>query len=258
MIQEAIREVAQLVKQGQDLGLTQVVNSSFDGKSASYEHKIDATQNGRVLGAPLVPFRPAALKVTTLTGFLDAVAAGCASDMSGRVVHVEDYLTVSVKSAYSDTYGVRDTVLTAKHMPIDAFQFDTYYADPAKFIIGLQVAFYQTDESLYLIRLASNLKAGNTVHTMDDGFSQSVTIKTGEVSAAEVPVKPRIKLLPIRTFPEPAPVMGEFLIRFKQAPDQAPSIALFNVDGTKWQAETMRSIKAYLAENLPQGTPILA
>ena len=120
------------------------------------------------------------------------------------------------------------------------------------------MAFLETEELLWLIRVASNLKAGNTVSVQDDGFSQTVTLKAGEVSTAEVKVKPRIKLIPIRTFAEAAPVQSEFLIRFKQTPDQTPSIALFNVDGTKWQGETMQSIKNYLAKNLPEGTPILA
>lgn len=258
MIQEAIREIVQLSKQSEDLDLLQPVTGVFDGKSAGYEYKVAATANGRELGAVIQPFRPVTLKVTTLTGLADAIAAGCAGDLSGRVVHVEDYLTVSVKAAYADAYGVRDTVITAKHQPIDAFRFDDYYADPAKFIIGLQVAFYQTENILYLIRVASNLKAGNTVHVQDDGFTQSITLKAGEVSTAEVKIQPRIKLLPIRTFSEAAPVEGEFLIRFKQTPDQTPAIALFNVDGTKWQAETMRSIKDYLAENLQAGIAILA
>jgi hypothetical protein len=257
MIQEAIREVVQLAKQNQDLALTQTVTSTFDGKPQTYEHKIDTGATGRDLGNPITPFRPAALKVTTLTGFLDAINAGCAGDLTTRVLHVEDYLTVSVKSAYSDIYGVRDTVLTAKHTPIDAFKFDEYYSDPAKFIIGLQVAFHVTEESLKLIKLASCLRAGSSVQTNDDGFSQTATIKTGEVTSADVSIPPRIKLIPIRTFPEAAPVVGEFLIRLKQTNEQTPAIALFNVDGTKWQGETMRSIKDYLGKNL-SGVPILA
>jgi hypothetical protein len=111
---------------------------------------------------------------------------------------------------------------------------------------------------LQLIKIASNLKAGNTVHMEDDGFSQTVTLKAGEVSTAEVKIPPRITLIPLRTFPEAPPAESQFLIRFKQTPDQTPGIALFNVDGTKWQGDTMRAIKIYLEKNLPKGTPILA
>jgi hypothetical protein len=258
MILEGIQEISRLVRQGEPRDLTQVIESTFDGLPAHYEYLVKAGANGRELSTPITPFRPTKLEVTTLTGLVDAVKAGCAGKLEGKVAHVESYLKVALRTAYADTYGVRDTLVTATHTPIDAFVFDQYYTDPQKFIIALQVAFYQTDEILYLIRLASNLKAGNTVQTEDDGFSQTVTLRAGEVSTAEVKLQPRIKLLPIRTFPEAAPVQGEFLIRLKQTPDQTPGIALFNVDGSKWQAETMRSIRDYLVKHLPQTIPVLA
>ena len=259
-----IPDIERLVKAQNDAPLIKEAVALVNGQHFDYRVKSDS--NGRTLGELLTPPRPAALKVSTLTGFLDAIAAEAAVTEKA-IIHVEDYLTVSVKSAACDVYGVRDTLLTAKHQPIDAFKFDEYYGDAAKFIIGLQVAFLQTDELLYLIKVASNLKSGNTVHVEDDGFSQSVTLKAGEVSTAEVKIKPRIKLIPIRSFDElyfaeadkgGMAVQSEFLIRFKQTPDQTPAIALFNVDGTKWQGETMRAIKNYLAKNLPGGTAILA
>ena len=255
---KTILEVERLVKAQGEVELTKSITLAG---GLSYDYKIKATNQGRELGDMLTPPRPSTLFVSTLTGFLDAIKAGVAGAIGGSqttIVHVEDYLKVSVKSQSCDIYGVRETLLTATHKPIDAFNFDTFYNDPARFIIALQVAFHQTEELLYLIKVASNLKAGNSVSVQDDGFSQTVTLKAGAVSTAEVKIKPRIKLIPIRTFPEAAPVESEFLIRFKQTPDQTPSIALFNVDGTKWQGETMQAIKSYLAKNLPASTPILA
>jgi hypothetical protein len=253
-----IPDIERLVKAQDDVELVKNV-ALVNGQSFNY--RINAYEYGRSLGELICPPRPATLQVSTLTGFLDAIAAGAlGGELQARemIIHVEDYLTVSAKSAWCDVYGMRDTLLTAKHKPIDAFRFDSYYEDPARFIIGLQVAFLQTDELLGLIRIASNLKAGRSIAVEDDGFSQTVTLKAGEVSTAEVKVKPRIKLIPIRTFSEAAPVTGEFLVRFQQSREETPSIALFNVDGSKWQGETMRSIKTYLAKHLPEGTPILA
>ena len=65
-------------------------------------------------------------------------------------------------------------------------------------------------------------------------------------------------MIPLRTFAECNPVESEFLIRFQQTRDQTPSIALFDLEGTKWQGELMRSIKKYLVENLPAEVPVLA
>lgn len=259
MIKEAIQEIVQLTRQGSEKPLYEATIETYDGEETEYLRSVKATANGRELGEQLKPFRPAALTVSTLTGFIDAIDAGVAGDLAAkhRVIHVEDYLNVSVRAAVCDVFGIRDTLIKAIHTPIDAFNFDTFYGDPAKFIIGLQVAFLATDNLLNLIKLASNLKAGSSVTIADDGFSQTVHLKAGEVSNQDVNIPPRIKLIPIRTFSEAAPVESEFLIRFQQTPQQTPSIALFNVDGTKWQGESMRAIKSYLEKHV-NGVPILA
>lgn len=253
-LDKGILEIERLVKAQDGAALLYAV--SFDEDGAEFFYKIDSGPNGRTIGELRQPPRPARLSLTTLTGFLDAVAI--LKPGAGHLVHVEDYLTVSLRPASADRYGVRDTLVEAKHIPIDAFDFDTFYDDPAEFIIALQVAFLQTEELLYLIRVASNLKAGNSVNTQDDGFSQTVILRTGEVSTAEVQIKPRIKLIPIRTFSEASPVESEFLIRFQQSHTQAPSIALYTVDGNKWKGETMLSIKKHLEKHLPKDLPVVA
>ena len=251
MIKEAIDA---LVALGQRSAETKILHPAPHG-GRTFEHKINPTAFGPTLGEVLAPFRPAKLEVSTLTGFIDAIKAGVCGEHTNQVIHVEDYLTVSVKSALCDEYGVRDTLLLAKHQPLEAFQFDTYYGDPQKFIIAFQVAFHVNDpDGVYLIRLASNLNAFSSVHTADDGINQTAIFKTGEIKTAERELKPRVKLLPRRTFDEAAPVETEFLVRLKQTDGQPPAIALFAVDGNKWKGESMRSIKTYLTSELTDWT----
>lgn len=222
-----------------------------------YTYRNNPTEHGRALGEMLTPPKVSLLGVTTLTGFVDALQMGI-YDPTAYLVHVEEYDTVSLKERAVDMWGARATHIKAEYEAIDAFRFDTYYSDLPKFIIALQTAFLQTEEMLYLIRIASNLKAGNTVQSQDDGFSQTITVKTGEVSTAEVKVAPRIKLIPLRSFAEAAPVESEFLIRFQQTPQQAPSIALFDVSGNKWKGEQMLAIKKWLAEQISPEFAIIA
>lgn len=255
MIAEGIEKVQQLVRAADDASLIDIVRLDWDGSARDYQFRRAAVGDGRQLGDVVQPFRPPKLDVSTLTGFLDAIAAGVCGDItSGKIIHVEDYLNVSVKTTASDPYGVRSTLLKATHTPINAFEFDKYYEDPQKFIIACQVAFLQTEEMLYLLNICKALKAGNSVQTSDDGFSQTVTVKRGEVGAADVPIKPRIKLVPLRSFAElgesnPNPVQSEFLVRFRQGNAEQPSIALFAIDGAKWKSEIMRSIKHYLEKD---------
>lgn len=259
MIEAAIEKIRQLVLQKENLPLIEVVPGVFDGTTTSYTHKVKTTAHGRELGEVIQPPRPAALEVSTLTGFVDAIRAGVAGSLDRRVIHVEDYLKVTAKNAYPDIHGFRDTVLRATHKPLGVFNFGDYYSDPEKFIIALQAGFYMNDDAVYVQRVASGLAAVHgAVGTQDDGFSQQITVKRGEVRTSEVQVKPRIKLIPRRTFDEAAPVESEFLLRLKQAADGMPSIAIFSVDGTKWQGECMQSIKDWLGKNLPAGVSIIA
>lgn len=254
MIQEAIKEVQALTLRTVDKPLTETLNYGGHG----YIHRVEPAEHGHKLGGAIEPFRPAKLEVSTLTGFVDAINAGVAGHDDDRIIHVEDFLTVAVKTATCDDFGKRDTLLTAKYQPSGAFEFGKYYTDPQLFIIAFQVAFHINDpDGVYLLKLASNLTASSSIHAADDGINQVVHVKAGEVKTLEHNIKPRVKLLPRTTFDEVAPVEREFLIRLRQTPDQTPAIALFAVDGTKWQGENMQAIKSWLGTNL-EGWQVLA
>lgn len=265
MIAEGLEKFAEIVRQANNREqLTHLIDATYDGADASYEYAIDATANGPALGKVIQPFRPAKLLVSTLTGFIDAVNAGIAGPADkvkdNRIIHVEDYLTVSLKTALCDSYGQRDTLLTAKYTPPGIFVFDQYQQSET-FLIGLETSFLRIDgdDRNYVKLLVSTLKAGDTVHAQDAGVNQVVTLKIGQIETAEHAVKARVKLTPIRTFDESAPVESEFLIRFKAAPGGGlPLVALFNLNGTRWQCQCMASIKRYLGEHLPEGLAILA
>lgn len=248
MIAEAIQEVQNLALRTVDKPLLEAIPYS-DGKV--FNHRIEPTEHGRKLGAVIEPFRPAKLEVSTLTGFIDAIKSGLGGAPERNLIHIEDYLTVTVKSTLCDDFGKRDTLLVAKYVPGTPFTFDAFYTDLPKFLIHFQASFFMSDpDGPYVIRLASNLTAQSSVHAADDGINQVVTLKTGEVKTAEHNLKPKVKLIPRATFDEISPVEREFLIRLRQSPDQAPAIALFAVDGTKWQGDNMQSIKNYLKSQL--------
>jgi hypothetical protein len=250
---EFVTAIRDLTHQGETQPLTEQI--ALNGKT--YLYRNNPTEYGRTLGDIIGPPKTQALPVTTLTGFVDAIKAeGFAPE--AFIVHVEDFLTVALKMRSADQYGFRTTYVKATHTPTGVFKFDDYYSDIPKFLIHLQSTFLTTDALLYVIKLASNLKAANSVQTQDDGFSQSIVVKTGEVSTAEVKVQPRVKLIPMRTFPEAAAVESEFLIRFTQTPGQAPAVGLFDVSGKVWQGQSMIAIKTWLAGEIDAKFPIIA
>jgi hypothetical protein len=260
MLKEALEYLAALARNGENTPLTQKVTltSPFDEEGHEYEFRVEPGEYGRSIAGVVEPFRPDVLEVTTLSSFIEAVKSGVAGeeDKDHRMIHVVDYDTVALKNIAVNQYGKRNTFLVAKHRNPNAFNFDTFYDSLSAFVIALQASFIMTDELAYLTRLASNLKAGSTVQSTDDGFSQVLTIKTGEITTADVKVNPRIWLEPIRTFTEITPVKSEFLIRLKQSGTGVPTIALFNVDGLRWRNETVRAIREFLDGTVE--LPILA
>jgi hypothetical protein len=102
-----------------------------------------------------------------------------------------------------------------------------------------------------LLRLCSNLTAGSSVQTADDGFSQKVVIQEGGVTRGGVELPPRIALAPYRTFREITPVESDFLIRMQGKKDALPQIALFGVDGGGWKLDTVLAVKTWLLEKIP-------
>ncbi|HEU5397958.1 MAG TPA: hypothetical protein VFV77_01650 [Gammaproteobacteria bacterium] len=228
---------------------------------AHYNYSTQTGEYGRSLGEMLLPPLPDTLKLSTLTGLCDAVKAGMLgnADPDLLAVRVRDHLNVDVVAHAADRYGRRPTLATATHKPLDAFRFDEFYTDPQKFIVAFQASFLLNDpDGTYLLKLASNLTAvGSSVHMADDGINQRVTLKQGEVSTGEHQVRPRLKLIPRRTFDEAAPVESEFLVRLRQTGEGVPAIALFSIDGTKWVGESMRSIKSYL-DSQELGIPVIA
>lgn len=261
MIKEAIDRIAELTRQSVSQPLLESISKDYDGSPANYLYQANPTPNGRQLIGAIEPFRPKTLEVSTLTGFIDAVNAGVAGKLeASRVIHIEDHLTVSAVDTEPDKFGVRNMRLRAVHQPAGVFTFDEFLAQE-RFIIGMQTCFINTDgdDWDYVMKIAQNLKAGESVHAQDDGINQTVTCKIGAVESVEVKVKARVRLCAIRSFYECAPVIGEFLLRLKPHPtNQMPMIALYSLGGTRWQGETMLSIKHYLEKHLPKGTTILA
>lgn len=275
MIQEAIEKIEALVNANNTEPLTEAHQFSTPAGVVELKFKVVEGANGhRSLGDMITPPRPAKIGVTTLTGLVDAVKSGTtgfsfqpapgSTDLAASeffenqcIVHVESPTKVQVASALCDKYGKRDVYIEAIHTPLNTFKFDEYMM-AEKFIIGLQMAFVPTEEVLKLIKLASNMKAENGISTSDDGLSQTIGVKRGEVKVDNITLPTRIPLAPYRTFYEANPVMSDFLPRLKQDAQGVPHIGLFDVTGNKWVGETMLSIKKYLVEALGDGVTVLA
>ena len=217
--------------------------------AATYAVKSDRTL-GDVIRPP-APIAKPTLALATLNGFVDAIVGRVDQFPVDEVaVHVESYSSVALVSLQADEFGRRHVWLRAKAEEVNPFRFEKYYESPEDLLIALQGSFLPSDNLTNLLRLCSNLTAGSSVQTADDGFSQRVVIQEGGVTRGGVELPPRIALAPYRTFREISPVESDFLVRMQGKKDALPQIALFGVDGGGWKLDTVLAVKAWMLERI--------
>jgi hypothetical protein len=228
---------------------------------ADRDYRVKTGPYGLELGELIVPPAKPTLHVVSLTGFRDAFEAGIddfdEAEEGKSAVQVIDHETVALVSLEADENGRRHEWLRATNREKNPFPFDSYQV-PETFLINLQRGFLPTEEIVQLQRLASSLTNESSIGTQDDGMSQTVTVKQGAVTKSEIPLPKRIKLFPYRTFREIDPVESEFLVRIKGEPGKLPTIALIEIDGSKWKHDTALLMKSWLRRELIAGTVIIA
>jgi hypothetical protein len=202
---------------------------------------------------PILPPKPAALNVVTLTGFMDYVHRNVDELVEENVmIHVVNFYTVVLIEALDD-YEKRTTYIKAQ-LP-DNFMFNDFerWWTQEEAVISLQKSFVQTEARDNLLRIIGNLSSERVQKFSDDGVTQKVNLTAGTTlinREAETVPNP-VKLAPYRTFREIIQPESDFILRVKDAKeDQPPLIAIFEADGGMWELEAMRKIAESITADL--------
>lgn len=166
-------------------------------------------------------------------------------DLEKINIHIAGPRMVEVYSALMPKMGnIRFTYMQA-FADVPAFQFDQYM--PLEdFILGLQACFKSNDDLLNVVLMLSNLANETIRQNQDDGFTQTLQIKTGLTTKSEVKVKNPVRLVPLRTFREVEQPSGDFILRLRNNGNAAPMVALFGSDTTTYDLQAMDAIAKYL------------
>ena len=124
--------------------------------------------------------------------------------------------------------------------------FKEGWREQDKAIIEVKSRFIPTEDSEYLLGLISRINNDEGVKSEDNGVSQTVVVKKGVQLAATEAVKPRLRLIPFRTFREVPQPESEFILRL----DNNGNVGLFEADGGIWKIEAKINIKNYLEREL--------
>lgn len=187
--------------------------------------------------------------VHTLDGFIDLIKENLEEikNVAGAyLVHVVDHKKVQLKSLTTDAYGRRLTLIEASPVETEAFPFGRFL-DQELFVIQVAAKFADGGDKDYVLDLASSLTTEATKNNEDNGFVQGAIIKRGMRMKENVTLKPRVNLLPYRTFPEVAQPASDFVFRARSIDDQKPpELLLIEADGGKWKVDAINEVARYL------------
>lgn len=123
----------------------------------------------------------------------------------------------------------------------DAPDFREGFREYEKAIIELRSKFIQNEGTNYLLDLLSRISKENGVTTSDNGVTQTVEARSGIALKAKETIKPRVELIPYRTFTEVSQPASEFLLRL----DDKGNVGFFEADGSAWKLEAKTRISNY-------------
>ena len=103
------------------------------------------------------------------------------------------------------------------------------------------------DQVAEILHMLSVLHNETVTENKDDGFTQTLSVRTGLTTKDNKKVVNPVTLKPYRTFTEVDQPEGQFIIRFKN--DGGLKAVLFEAGDGRWKLEAMQSIKAYLDGN---------
>lgn len=183
------------------------------------------------------------LTACSLTSLLDYLAERSEELRESMIIHVESPTKVRLLSGLIKERQ-REELFCVVTYP-NGFQFDRYYSQE-DFVINMQTAFQQTDETKLILAVAGNVENKTVSNYGDDGTSQKATISRGIAGKADVEVPNPVRLQPYRTFLEVDQPESKFVFRISEDRDGAPMFKLVEADGGLWKYYAVNAIKEYL------------
>ncbi|GAB6707395.1 hypothetical protein MXZ89_04220 [Streptococcus uberis] len=194
--------------------------------------------------------RPKTLNLSTLNSLVDYLKSDLNSINKKRLMIVVENPTQIIVCEHDDEDLDRNVLVTVEAITPQV-NFGRYEA-ASDFNIILQSKFVDSDDRATVIEFASALKIENGSEIIDDGISQTATIKQGVASLAKAKAPNPVTLRPYRTFAEVEQPESQFIFRINQRAE----MALFEADGGKWRLDAINNIANFLKEELADQTNI--
>ncbi|MGM0228665.1 hypothetical protein IGJ28_000726 [Enterococcus sp. AZ091] len=161
------------------------------------------------------------------------------------LVHVENPTKVVVYSSL-DTDRKRESVIQATAL-LDVFPYGRFMKSE-DFIINVQSLIQRDLDAEAILACTSSIRIEGGGDLVDNGISQTVTVKEGAATLTKAEVPSPAELRPYRTFLEVEQPSSPFVFRI----DKMGNCALFEADGGIWKHTAMENIHEYLTNELSE------
>lgn len=113
--------------------------------------------------------------------------------------------------------------------------------------IAMRTRFQETNDTIYALKLLSDICCGAKVVYNDNGIATTVTTQKGVALQSNEQIRPIITLKPYRTFQEVEQPESIFLIRVNER-----GISFTEADGGMWKLKARQIVKEFLEQELAE------
>ncbi|MBO6419920.1 hypothetical protein [Enterococcus gallinarum] len=198
--------------------------------------------------AELDPIKRAeTLTVNSLSGLVGYLKSNfCQMEsVSKLLLHVESPTKVVVYSSL-DKDRKRESVIEATAL-LDVFPYGRFM-NSEDFIINVQSIIQRDLDAEAILACASSIRIEGGGDLIDNGISQTVTVKEGAATLTKAEVPSPAELRPYRTFLEVEQPSSLFVFRI----NKIGACALFEADGGIWKHTAMENIHEFLNSELDE------
>lgn len=167
-LREAIEKIEELTDSAREPHVVKIAGKTYCDKSMSrYDREEFAEQ----------------LTATSLNSLIDYISGKSEELRESMIIHVESPTRVRLLSGLTQERN-REELFRVDTNP-NGFDFDHYY-DQEAFVINMQTAFKQSDETKLILSVAGNVENKTVANYGDDGVSQKATITKGIAGKEDV------------------------------------------------------------------------
>lgn len=191
--------------------------------------------------------RAETLTVNSLSGIIGYLKSNFRQleSKSKLLLHVESPTKVVIYSLL-DKDRKRESLIQANAL-LDVFPYGRFM-NSENFIINVQSLIQRDLDAEAILACASSIRIDGGGDLIDNGISQTVTVKEGAATLTKAEVPSPAELRPYRTFLEVEQPSSPFVFRI----DKIGNCALFEADGGIWKHTAMENIHEFLKNELSQ------